>query len=366
MCKHSKVHSLQCVLPPYIVEKILESGDPKLLRLATLTRYRDHRFRSDRNFFAMVSSEERSILLEEEEQVDERGTIAAKTPRRVVYTAKNQTQLPGTIIRRENTQDTGDEDVDRVYDAAGHTWHFYYDLFGRNSINRRGMILRQTVHYGENYANAFWNGKQMVYGEGDGEVFGSFTGDIDVIGHELTHGVVQYEANLEYRFQSGALNESMADIFGIMIKQRAMNEDVNKSDWLIGKNIIMGDEYALRSLKAPGTAYRNHPLIGTDPQPATMKDYKNLNAWQDNGGVHINSGIPNFAFYVTCKNLGGFSWEKAGRIWYEALCNRNLMNSTSQFADAKAATITTAGRLFGSGSLEEKAVIAGWNEAQVL
>ena len=228
------------------------------------------------------------------------------------------------------------------------------------------MAIKQYIHFDKKFDNAFWDGTRMIFGDGDGTIFGSFTSDIDVIGHELTHGVTQFEANLEYHVQAGALNESMSDVFGIMIKQRLQNEDVKKSNWLIGENVLLGNKYALRSMKEPGTAFVNHPELGTDPQPATMKNFVTMpDTYEgDWGGVHYNSGICNFAFYVTAFTIGGFAWEKAGRIWYAALTDKTL-NPTATFKDFKKLTMSKAETMFGKGSLEANAVKAGWDAAKV-
>ena len=224
------------------------------------------------------------------------------------------------------------------------------------------MKLDSTVHYGEDYNNAFWNGTQMVYGDGDGEIFQRFTKSIDVIGHELTHGVTQYEAALEYEGQAGALNESFSDVFGAMIKQYALRQTVDKADWFIGLGLFTKkiNGKALRSMKEPGTAY-DDPIIGKDPQPGHMKDYVNTSS--DNGGVHINSGIPNRAFYVTAMELGGYAWEKAGRIWYVALTER--LRERSNFQKAAYITYEVASTLYGRGSPEEKAVKNAWNQVGI-
>ncbi len=220
------------------------------------------------------------------------------------------------------------------------------------------MRLDSTVHYGMNYDNAFWNGNQMVYGDGDGDLFNRFTIAIDVIGHELTHGITQYEANLTYRDQPGALNESFSDVFGTMVKQRALNQQANEADWLIGEGLFTSNVNgeALRSMKAPGTAY-NDPVIGKDPQPAHMRDYAKVS--YDNGGVHINSGIPNHAFYLVATEIGGYAWEKAGMIWYIVL--RDRLSSRAQFQDAANMTYQVAAELYGNGSTEQQAVKNGWN-----
>jgi Zn-dependent metalloprotease len=223
--------------------------------------------------------------------------------------------------------------------------------------------LDSTVHYGQKYDNAFWNGSQMVYGDGDGKIFQRFTKCLDVIGHELTHGVTQYEAGLNYQDQPGALNESMSDVFGCLVKQWSLKQTVARADWLVGKGLFTSKVkgVALRSMKDPGTAY-DDPMLGKDPQPAHMKDY--YKGTDDNGGVHINSGIPNRAFYLTAAAIGGFAWEKAGKIWYTALCNR--LRPSSNFKAARQATISAAAQLYGPGSDEEKAVSAAWTQVGVV
>jgi Zn-dependent metalloprotease len=224
------------------------------------------------------------------------------------------------------------------------------------------MKLDSTVHYGQDYNNAFWNGTQMVYGDGDGEIFDRFTKCIDVIGHELTHGVTQYEAALEYQGQPGALNESFSDVFGSLVKQYTLKQNVDKADWLIGAGLftrkIKG--IALRSMKEPGTAY-DDPTIGKDPQPGHMKKY--VKTTSDNGGVHINSGIPNHAFYLAAIEIGGYAWEKTGKIWYVTL--RDRLREDSDFQNTADLTFEVAGTLFGKNSAEQKAVFNAWNNVGI-
>jgi Zn-dependent metalloprotease len=208
----------------------------------------------------------------------------------------------------------------------------------------------------------------MVYGDGDEDLpeedrlFNRFTAALDVIGHELTHGVTQHEARLVYFFQSGALNESMSDVFGSLVKQRVRNQTAADADWIIGEGLFTArvQGKGIRSMKAPGTAY-DDPILGKDPQPAHMNAYQHVA--DDNGGVHLNSGIPNHAFYVTARELGGFAWEKAGRIWYTTLCTR--LHFASDFQHAANETYKVAGELFGAGSLEQKAVLTGWAEVGI-
>ena len=170
------------------------------------------------------------------------------------------------------------------------------------------MRLEGYVHRGTKYNNAFWDGQEMVFGDGDGRVFTDFTGSLDVIGHELTHGVTEFTAGLEYHNQSGALNESLSDVFGSLVKQWKLGQTADQADWLVGVEVFtpMIEADALRSLKEPGTAYDN-ALLGKDPQPGHMSDYVELPDTDDgdNGGVHVNSGIPNKAFYLTAVGIGG-------------------------------------------------------------
>jgi Zn-dependent metalloprotease len=203
----------------------------------------------------------------------------------------------------------------------------------------------------------------MVYGDGDGRLFERFTKAIDVIGHELTHGVTQYEASLEYADQPGALNESFSDVFGSLVKQRSLGQTAKQADWLIGAGLftpkVKGK--AIRSMASPGTAY-DDPVLGMDPQPADMAHY--VDTTDDNGGVHINSGIPNRAFYLAATAIGGRAWEKAGRVWYVTL--RDRLRPGSDFAAAASLTIAVAAELYGSTSAVAKAVEAAWTKVGVL
>ena len=218
------------------------------------------------------------------------------------------------MVRREGDAPTGDVAVDEAYDGLGATFALFWEAYQRNSIDDAGMPLDATVHYDQDYDNAFWDGTQMVFGDGDGELFNRFTISLDVIGHELTHGVTEKESGLAYFNQSGALNESISDVFGSLVKQRLLGQTADQADWLIGAELLTAkvNGVALRSMKAPGTAY-DDPVLGKDPQPGHMNDFVRTN--QDNGGVHINSGIPNRAFYLAATAIGGKAWDQAGQIW---------------------------------------------------
>lgn len=275
-----------------------------------------------------------------------------------------ESALPGRKVRGTTDPPTGDAAADEAFDGATTTLAFYRDVFGRESVDGRGLDLVSSVHFGQRYDNAFWTGDQMVYGDGGGGVFiaGGLTRSVDVIAHELTHGVTQFTAALEYKSQSGALNESFSDVFGILCKQRVMGIDAASANWLVGEAVVEPSlGAALRNIIAPGTAFRG------DDQPADMDGYRDLPAdddpKNDNGGVHVNSGIPNRAFAETARALGGNAWEAAGRIWYAALTGK--LRPTSQFADAAAATIAAAGEQFGEGSAQQQAVRGGWEAVKV-
>jgi Zn-dependent metalloprotease len=283
--------------------------------------------------------------------------------RRQVFDCKGTTDLPGDPVRSETDTASPDKAVNEAFDNAGTTWDFYNRIFGRQSVDNNGKTLVSSVHYGENYDNAFWSGQQMVYGDGDGVIFQRFSSALDVIAHELTHGVTQFTAQLAYQDQSGALNESMSDVFGSMVKQWALGQTVDHADWLIGA-AIMAPGFkgrALRDMANPGTAY-DDPRLGKDPQPGDMKDYVQTGA--DNGGVHTNSGIPSRAFVLAAKAIGGNSWEKAGKIWYVTLTER--LTGTADFAKCAAETVSVARDLFPEDSSIAAKVAKAWTDVGVL
>jgi Zn-dependent metalloprotease len=275
-----------------------------------------------------------------------------------------ESALPGTRKRGDGDPATGDEAVDEAFDGAATTLAFYREVFARESVDGDGLDLVSTVHFGQRYDNAFWTGDQMVYGDGGGGTFaeGALTRALDVIAHELTHGVTQFSAALLYQGQSGALNESFSDVFGILVKQRALAIDAASANWLVGEGALVPSlGGALRNMIAPGTAYSG------DDQPADMDSYRDLpvddDPRNDNGGVHINSGIPNRAFAETARTLGGNAWEAAGAIWYETLTTR--LRADADFAEAAAATIAVAGERFGADSPQQQAVRGGWDAVKV-
>jgi Zn-dependent metalloprotease len=279
---------------------------------------------------------------------------------RTVYDAQNNERLPGKLVRSEGDPSTSDIAVNEVYDALGVTYNFFKDIYGRNSIDDKGMPLMATVHYSQNYDNSFWTGKQVVVGDGDGQLFNRFSISLDVCAHSLVHGIIQSESNLNYWEQTGALVESLSDVFGSLVKQYAVRQTANHADWVIGSGLLAPKVKgkALRSLADPGTAY-DDPVLGKDPQPSHMRAY--VKTKEDNGGVHINMGIPNHAFYLIATELGGYAWERAGRIWYETLRDKHL-KARAQFSEFAQLTHDNAQRLFGSRSAEAQAVKRGWDQ----
>ena len=297
-------------LPPYLLERIAASRN---------ARQRDRAYRTlhdDQGFRARAGAAE----LPE-------GSARRGEPVRHVHSAGHTRELPGERVRSEGEEASGDPAVDEAYQGLGATYALYWEAFQRHSLDDRGMALLATVHYGEDYENAFWDGRQMVFGDGDGELFNRFTIALDIIAHELTHGVIQHEAALVYADQAGALNESLADVFGSLVKQHRLGQDVESADWLIGAGLFTDrvEGQALRSMAAPGTAY-DDPLLGRDPQPGHMRDF--VETQDDNGGVHINSGIPNRAFHHAAMALGGHAWEEAGQVWYDTLVDERLARNS--------------------------------------
>ncbi|KAL7940952.1 hypothetical protein V8C42DRAFT_349078 [Trichoderma barbatum] len=287
------------------------------------------------------------------------------TTYRAVYDANNSmnvNKLPGEKERTEGEDAVKDEDVNKAYDNVGHVLKFYKDYFNWTSIDNENTDVISTVHFGNDYENAFWfpKKKQMVFGDGD-EFLRNFTGCIDVIGHELTHAVTDYTSPLNYEGQSGALNEHVSDVFGIMVKQKVENETAETADWLIGEYCLLPDVkgIALRSMKEPGKAY-DDPRFKKDPQVDHFSKFKVIQ--EDGGGVHIYSGIPNKAFFLVATAFKGYSWEKAGKIWWKTMnCGKIPVSCTfRQFADV---TVECAEELFGEEAA--KTVRDAWTRVGV-
>lgn len=305
------------IIPPYMLEEVARRGDARLAERARHTLSHDERMRRARARDAVRPEPGRGSGVDDAAP-PQRRTASPHAPERTIHDAQNTDSLPGTKVRGEGDPATDDVAVTEAYDGLGHTWQLFYDAYDRSSLDDKGLPLLATVHYEKDYDNAFWDGTQMVFGDGDGVLFNRFTASLDVIGHELAHGVTEHTAGLVYRDQSGALNESMSDVFGSLVRQFSQGQTADQADWLIGAELLADGVkgVALRSMKDPGTAY-DDPTLGKDPQPGHMDDF--VETSQDNGGVHINSGIPNKAFYLAATTIGGKAWETAGLYWYDAL-----------------------------------------------
>jgi Zn-dependent metalloprotease len=343
----SPILTICSILPAYLLRAIAANGDDedRARALASLA------FTSD-------SRQERQALTELAGML----VLPPRAKRRTVYDAREGRALPGVIVRTEGERRTRDAAVNEAYDGAGKTYDFFRRVYGRSSVDGRGLGIRSTVHYGRGFCNAHWNGRQMIYGDGDGKYFHRFTSSLDVIAHELTHGVTQYTANLGFSGQCGALAEHFSDVFGILAKQYTLRLSTVQSDWLIGAELLTDRVHGagIRSMKAPGTAYDDR-ILGRDPQPSHMRDYVRTSG--DDRGVHVNCGIPNHAFYRAAIDLGGNAWEVAGRIWYHALTRE--LAPRSRFQQCADATWRAAGTLYGRNSAPQEAVALAWREVGV-
>jgi Zn-dependent metalloprotease len=279
------------------------------------------------------------------------------TLNRIIYDAQGTTDLHKKIARKEGEDPTGDKAVDETYESLGICYKFFMEVYNRNSIDGKGMPLKATVHYDKNFDNLFWMGKQIVCGDGGGGIFKRFTLSVEMIAKEYSMGLLQNITALDYWNQSGALFQSVSLIFASLVKQYKLNQTAKDADWLVGSGIFKkNNKDALYSLSNPGTAYNNQAL-GKDQQPGHMKKYVKIK--DDSGGVHINSGIPNRAFYLCASEIGGYAWEKTGHIWYETIKDKRLKHDCN-FQDFAQLTLQTTNRLYGNHGTESKAIKNGW------
>ena len=273
---------------------------------------------------------------------------------RNTYTANNGSSLPGTLKRTEGSANIGDAALDAAHNYAGSVYDYYKNVHGRDSYDNAGATLKASVHYLTSYNNAYWNGAQMVYGDGDGSTFIALSRDLDVDAHELTHAVTERTANLTYSNESGALNEATSDILGSSCEAYTENAGTpNTNTWKLGEDVY-----------TPGTAgdalrYLNDPALGGD------YDYypTRYTGTADNGGVHSNSGIANLAYYLMVKGgthprgkttvnvtplsaTASTSLTMGAKIWYRALTV--YMTSSTNFSGARTATVNAATDLYGA------------------
>ncbi len=276
------------------------------------------------------------------------------------YDAKNDNTASNDTLYVGNSA-SFKSDYDRAAVDAHYNSEKVYEYFlkehGRNSLDGEGMAIISKVHYGTNYNNASWNGRWMTYGDGDGEFMISLSAGLDVAAHEMTHGVISHSANLVYRNQSGALNESFADVFGAL---------VDDSDWEMGEDIMAPAAKAdgftvLRSLSNPNSVVvsneqRRAYSTNGGVYPDHMDEFYHMPTSVDGGGVHVNSSITNHAAYLIAQDIGR---EKLGKIYYRALTV--YLTANSDFSDARQAVVQSAIDLYGAGSAETAAANAGFD-----
>jgi Zn-dependent metalloprotease len=314
-----------------------------------------------------------------------------KAPYRRIYDmqhCKNNEAYPGVLMRSEGEEAldiNGDDAVNKCYDNIGIVYNFYKTVFNNAEIFGPGVPLIGIVHYDFYFPNARWYRPAeqkygaVIFGDGwdndafnqgapvqsFGGCFGNFVGSLEVVAHEMTHGFVQRTKGLNYFGESGALHEHLADVFGSMCEQWHKRQSVDDADWLIGEDLVAKDwpGVSLRSMRAPGDAYEKQVGIGEDPQVAHWDKRVPVDPGaMDNGGVHLNSGIPNRAFFLVAKAFGGKSWEKAGKIWYAALKDAKV-GSECDFATWALATASQARKLFKA---DGRAVVASaWKEVGI-
>lgn len=356
ICSPNAINPIQCIVPPHMLEVLAMRGDAATQAMAREMLAQDSATRAERAGKAGAASMQASAESATGFKTRSARAAADGKPKRRIHDGQRKAALPGKLVRSEGDAPVGDAVVNEAYDGAGSVYDLYLNEFARDSVDGAGMPLVHTVHHRKKYNNAFWDGSQMAYGDGDGVIFSKFT-ELSVIAHEMSHGVVQFSGGLQYEGESGALNESFADVFGALTLQRAMGQDAHQADWLIGKGILGPNinGVALRSMKAPGTAYAD-AMLGQDPQPYHMDFF--VTTTSDNGGVHINSGIPNHAFYLYAQYIGGQAWKKPGKVWYDTM--QQLNNPLAGFAQWAVLTIDVANGLFGVGSMEAKLLRRSW------
>lgn len=315
---------LACIVPPYLLRR-LAVGAPEVAAYVDRMLVLDAELRDRRELRPSGPL---------------RTAVATAGPAWVVHDADNTSRLPGRVVRGPGDPATGDLAADEAADGIAATLLMLAEVFARDSYDDAGATVSATIHYERDYDNAFWDGAQLVFGDGDGRIFDRFTKAVDVLAHELGHAVTERTAGLVYEGQSGALNESMSDVFGACLKQRVLDQSALEGDWLIGAGLFLSgvEARALRDMAAPGTAY-DDPALGRDPQPAHLDDY--VDTTDDNGGVHLNSGIPNRAFQLAAVAVGGSAAEGVGRIWFSALSGG--LDARADFATFAAATVAAAG-----------------------
>jgi len=343
MCQQHR-NSMECIIPDFMIEKLLKHKVKKVREAAQRTLATSALFRTMRTAIGKSETTTKRFA-----------GVSGGKPNRSIIDCEHSTGLSGRIVRKEGDGPTGVLVVDEAYDGLGATYDLFWKMFQRDSIDGNGMPLIAFVHSGVDYNAAFWDGQELVFGDGDGVIFNRFTIAIDVIGHELAHGVTDKAGGLDYSGQSGALNESLSDVFGSMVKQYALGEQtVDQADWLIGAGLLIGHP-CVRSMKDPHEGFQGG-------QPKHMKEYVNTNS--DNGGVHINSGIPNYAFFLAVTSLGGHAWDHVGKVWYDTLLSDKITH-TCTFQEFANASVFFAKQNHGDNSAVHSAVWNAWDKVGI-
>ena len=294
-----------------------------------------------------------------------RATFAAEqpnlldNPRGAIWTLDaqgNDLSRDASVFHVVSSDNTWDDPVAvSAHHHTGRAFQYFFDVHGRRGIDNRGGTIISIVHVtedGQPMDNAFWNGAFTAYGDGN-VGFRPFAAALDVVAHEMTHGVIEHTVNLEYRFQSGALNESFADVFGAM---------VDRDDWTLAEDIANRDVFATGVLRDMQDPHNGSDVGDFTWQPAHMDEFVELEITEDNGGVHVNSGIPNRACVLIAEALGR---EKTEQIYYRILDARYL-NSRSNFVDLRLAALRAAADLFGESGAEMDAVAAAFDGVGVV
>jgi len=316
----------------------------------------------------------------------------AATLERYIYTADGTENLPGTLVRSDGFN-ASHKDASFIYSRLNPIYKFFYDVFGWKLFDNKGNQIHVTTDYGEHCMNAYWNGSQIILGSGSPFGLDKFWHAIDVLAHEITHGIIQHTCALDYRSEAGALNEHLADVFGVLFKQyRQGTRDSKDASWVIGDKLFTlsvdrrhdepkprlwedgnGDIRWVVSGAADDSCYMIHertvfndqwargylrsfenPKLSNPPQPIRYRDYEDLP--YDNGGVHHNSGIPNRAFHKAAIATNGPAWNGVGRVWFHAMTDPKL-HSNSKFADFAALTIAWADARYPH---LKDAIVEGW------
>ncbi|MFE5392729.1 M4 family metallopeptidase [Bacillus thuringiensis] len=322
-------------VPKYLLEKLAEKGHEE----------------AKKTLLKMEEIQEKKTISIKNENVEDSPTLAPVQAQRLIYDSENTQEFMHKLVRKEGAPSVRDKFVNFAYDFSGQTLNYLKNNLNRNSLDNRGMNLIFNVHYDKDLNNAFWDPdlKQLAFGEGDGKLFTNFTGSSEVVAHEMAHAVTQFTNDLEYRHQSGALNEHFSDAIGSAVKQHIKGQNAKTADWLIG-NQIVGPKFpgkALRSMKNPGTANE------VDDQPEHFKDYRELPLSEDNGGVHQFSGIPNKAFFLVSLEI---ETDRAAFLWYTAWQNKKIMHKNATFSEAFKAILEAAKTLTSQGKLPQNTV----------